>query len=379
MSSEKAKKILIYEGQLWGHHPSYLRLVSRAFLDSGHRVVLAVCDMNLAQELLGEELSRRCQWLKASPPQASHLWKELDECVKVQSCDELFFNCLDELLPNTLRRAALGIFPPQSLKGKVSGVFVRPKCLDPDISSFKETWKRLGLKRLSKLAFFNKIFVLDERLMDHHRLTGYPHLSLNFLPDPWEYDQFPSPKTARQQWGLSDAWCVNLFYGTGSRRKGLDLALAAHLSPECPKEQHLFCVGKMDPDPALTEGLQQLVTQGRATWVNRYVSTEEELSVFAACDRVLLPYRGHYGSSGILPRAAAAGKPVLASDEGLVGWRVKKYGLGEVFEKEKLGHVLIKFSDHAEIRKNLLEYSVLNSSVVFREGLSRLFLKIEGA
>lgn len=373
MSLAQAKKILIYEGQLWGHHPSYLRMVSRAFLENGHRVVLAVCEIKQAQELLGEDLGRQCEWVKASPPHASCLWKELEALTKSQACDELFFNCLDEVLSNTLRMAAFGIFPPRSLRGRVSGIFVRPKCIDPEIATFQEKWKQLGLKKLCKVGFFRKIFVLDERLMERHLLVGNPHLDLVFLPDPWEYDHFPPQEIARQQWGFTASMCVNLFYGTGSRRKGLDIALAAHLLPQCPPEQHLFCVGKMDPDPALADGLKQLVQQGRATWVNRFVTTEEELSIFAACDRVLLPYRGHYGSSGILSRAAAAGKPVIASDEGLVAWRVKEYELGEVFGQSQLIKLLIKKSAR-NLSSNLHLFSQKSDPKKFRSICCSIYL-----
>ena len=53
--------------------------------------------------------------------------------------------------------------------------------------------------------------------------------------------------------------------------------------------------------------------------------------MFAACDVVLLPYLGHFGSSGLQVRAAGAGRPVIASDEELVGRLVREHGLGPVF------------------------------------------------
>jgi glycosyltransferase involved in cell wall biosynthesis len=42
----------------------------------------------------------------------------------------------------------------------------------------------------------------------------------------------------------------------------------------------------------------------------------------------LAPYQRHVGMSGILLLAAAAGKPVLSSDYGLMGELVRRYGLG---------------------------------------------------
>ena len=71
--------------------------------------------------------------------------------------------------------------------------------------------------------------------------------------------------------------------------------------------------------------------------MNRYVSAEEEQQLFAACDAVLLPYIRHQGASGVLSRAAGAGKPVIASDEYLIGHLVRQYGMGLLFES---GNVL---------------------------------------
>ena len=54
--------------------------------------------------------------------------------------------------------------------------------------------------------------------------------------------------------------------------------------------------------------------------------------LFAACDAVLLPYLGHQGTSGILSRAAGAGKPAIASDENLIGHVVRHYQMGLLFQ-----------------------------------------------
>jgi glycosyltransferase involved in cell wall biosynthesis len=79
-----------------------------------------------------------------------------------------------------------------------------------------------------------------------------------------------------------------------------------------------------------------LRAQGRAEIVNRYVSAEEEKQLFAACDVVLLPYIRHLDGSGVLSRAAGANRPVIASDEYLIGHVVRKYEMGNLFESENV-------------------------------------------
>jgi glycosyltransferase involved in cell wall biosynthesis len=59
---------------------------------------------------------------------------------------------------------------------------------------------------------------------------------------------------------------------------------------------------------------------------------DEKLDLYLrACDWLLMPYRLHEGSSGLLSGAAAAGRPVIASDYGLIGSRVASSHLGIVY------------------------------------------------
>ncbi|MGE5841430.1 MAG: glycosyltransferase, partial [Deltaproteobacteria bacterium] len=65
---------------------------------------------------------------------------------------------------------------------------------------------------------------------------------------------------------------------------------------------------------------------------DRYIPQEEVEWCFAASDAVLLPYRKHLGSSGVLVQAAMAGRPVVASNEGLVAERVRRFEMGWLFQ-----------------------------------------------
>jgi glycosyltransferase involved in cell wall biosynthesis len=59
-----------------------------------------------------------------------------------------------------------------------------------------------------------------------------------------------------------------------------------------------------------------------------YVPEEEVQAYFQLADIVLAPYQRHVGSSGILLQGAAAGKPVLCSNYGLIGDLTRRYQLG---------------------------------------------------
>ncbi len=62
-----------------------------------------------------------------------------------------------------------------------------------------------------------------------------------------------------------------------------------------------------------------------------HIPDAEMPAYFLAADAVVLPYRGYsQGTSGVLQLAAAAGKPVIATDAGEVGETVRRHSLGIV-------------------------------------------------
>ena len=95
-----------------------------------------------------------------------------------------------------------------------------------------------------------------------------------------------------------------------------------------------MCAGKIVNDKEVLTGLIQLEERGQAKIIDKYVTDKEEELCFSACDSVLLPYVKHFGSSGVLSRAAAAGKMMIWSDFDLVGKRILENKLGLLFKSE---------------------------------------------
>ena len=86
----------------------------------------------------------------------------------------------------------------------------------------------------------------------------------------------------------------------------------------------------------------------------RFIPDEDIKKYLSAADIVVLPYRRSYmGPSGILQLAAAAGKPVVASDVHELGCIVRREGIGLVCEPES-PHVLAEtLSRAAKMRQKL--------------------------
>lgn len=75
-----------------------------------------------------------------------------------------------------------------------------------------------------------------------------------------------------------------------------------------------------------------------------YRSFETARATLRAATCVVLPYVGHLGSSGVMLQALMAGRPVLVPDEGLMGWRVRNFGVGLTFSPGDLRDMRNKFS-----------------------------------
>jgi glycosyltransferase involved in cell wall biosynthesis len=143
----------------------------------------------------------------------------------------------------------------------------------------------------------------------------------------------------------------------------------------------LLCVGRQPADGAMARQLARLAGSQRACQINRFVSTAEEELSFAACDAVLLPYRGHFGSSGVLSLAAAAAKPVIASDEELIGRRVREHRLGLLFPSGNAATLRRCIGQMADLPEEQLaqwsqaakKYARLCSREAFRCALLRSF------
>lgn len=96
------------------------------------------------------------------------------------------------------------------------------------------------------------------------------------------------------------------------------------------------------------EHIAQKGWRERMRVISRYVSEEERIQYFAACDAVALPYRlGFLGASANFRDAVSFGKAVIVSDQFLMGDLARKHELG----------VLFKPDDVADLRRALVEFA----------------------
>ncbi len=176
-------------------------------------------------------------------------------------------------------------------------------------------------------AWLDAIWLLDAS--EAERISAGRHVKLELLPDPWPSTPTHDAGQARQRLNLPTDRCLFLHFGVAAQRKGLGDAIAAWHELDHSNQAVLVRVGPTNAEHM--ESLEPLCKQGHAIVRNERISDAEIDLYLRACDWILLPYRKHDGSSGLLAGAACAQRPVIASDYGVIGRRVKESNLGLVY------------------------------------------------
>ncbi len=383
MATLPVRHLMIFENRTEGHHLHWLRYVTEDFLTTGSRMSLALDYRPETKDRihfhlsgLTDQVSILSVYGKDGTLRGGSVVNALAACLEESSADEVFMNNLDEIASGCLRRAALGIEPPQATRGRLSGVYFRPRFLANPLWPPGNLVKGFGFRNLTRQAWFSRIFFMDEILTETAR-RRYPGQKFYCLPDPWEGTFLDNREEARQKLGIPEGRFVLLCYGISDRRKGLHLVVRALLETPVDPRLHLLCAGGLAPDAETSRGLAALKEQGRATILDRYVSDTEQSLCFCASDVILLPYIEHFGSSGVQSLAAAAGRMMIASDEGLLARRVREHRLGWVFPSGDARELKARMHDASHLKSDEMEefrqaarrYAATCSREAFRKAL----------
>lgn len=332
------RSVLIYEPSVDGHHVGWLRFITEDLLGAGFALTLALDTRPATMKRMEGQMAGLLPQVKIIPAVADKSDEakitspaHVAACLKKSGAALAFLANFNDLASTSLRRAAFGLMPDESLRGRLGGIYFRPLFLNASALSPNQVLKKLGFRRLVKNGWLNPLLMIDPLLCGLAQKM-YPGAPVHLLADPYPENFHADRAASCKQFNLPDDKFVLLFYGGGYKRKGLHLAVEAMLTMSAPGKTFLLCAGLQPKNEQLARDLETLRSQGRAEIVNRYVSAEEEKQLFAACDAVLLPYIRHLDGSGVLSRAAGAGKPAIASDEYLIGHVVRQYGMGLLFE-----------------------------------------------
>lgn len=223
---------------------------------------------------------------------------------------------------------------------RVSGILYRPF---PHYRTFPTTQLTTGLE----LKRARQELVLA-------RACRHPRLEAMYWLDPYAAEYMNARTTARNVWlpdpvelaeardedvarvrdtlGVPTNGRLWLVFGADIVRKGTREILDALPTDERAKDVTLALVGPVYPGQ--DEPLSRAVSDARAHFPGtivmhqHFVPEADVPAYFRAASFVLTLYHHHMGSSGALVRAAAAGRPVLSTEFGLLGHLTQAHQLG---------------------------------------------------
>ena len=257
-----------------------------------------------------------------------------------------------------------------------AGIAMRPSFHHPEmgIPSPRQTLRRLKkaiFMHLLKNETLRQVLTIDDSLVQYLSHRNFEKKKLTFLPQPTnsELSSGPICSTPRKQCNSVSKRKMILLYGALSFRKGIRELLQAIVNPAFPKFVDVVLAGKVTEEirPFLSaNSVKALQREKRLSIIDGFICEQDEQFLFENADMVWLGYRGHQTSSGVLVQAARAGRPIIACDEGLIGWQTKHYNLGIVIQPTDVHAVItgIRFLANNSTKCNIYGQ---NGSIAFRK------------
>ncbi|MFM0737800.1 glycosyltransferase [Paraburkholderia xenovorans] len=189
--------------------------------------------------------------------------------------------------------------------------------------------KALLFKRAIRTAGLRTLLTIDPTLPEwaaRHASKG--SATVAYVADPFPDERAEDPALARERLGLDPTQRYLLVYGAITERKGIyELVHALSRMEHAPT---LIVAGEQDAGTRHFMRNHVRSVQPAPLIIDSFISNEIERDLFSACDAVWLGYKGHYGMSGVLVQAYRFGKPVIATEDGLIGWFSRRCELGPI-------------------------------------------------
>lgn len=329
--------ILIYEPNLSGHRAYYASVLSKALLAIGCNVHLAVPEDGIktpeGKTFLADVFPETTSI--PLPPVNSNLsatqkgttkLRMLAETVKRGNFCHVYVPHADGVTQawGLTPRPGRLFHPDCVLEGlMMRGGFAYPR------DGFLGRARSRGSWSLQRRARWTRLHQLDPlvwKRIEAHNRSRRPTNAL--LPEAIEPFVSQDSVIARKNLKIGNGEYLIVCPGGINENKGCDHLAKAVSQFLCDVPVRLVLWGKHSHK--MRDIIASIGPCQRITSVDRFATDREFEMLFAASDVVAVCYPRHVGSSSILIRAAKAGKQVLASDWGWVGWATQAFSLGNV-------------------------------------------------
>lgn len=364
--------LLLFDPYTGGHHAEHVRHVLRGWQErygqhSGHQVTVAVAPELTASHpdllALADELGPEVRFVEVAEVAElggrlleAGLWhrRVLERLITRLRPTHVLLLYLDHA------QLALALGLRFSFPVALSGLLFRPsfhygrfEAAPPSLKArITRLRKRLVLRGALRNPHLTTVFTLDPLAVPAIAALA-ARAEAVALPDPVDpasLETAASQDAVRAAYGVEQGRVLALLFGLLDERKGVFVLLEAlHLLPTTQAERlTVLLAGAIRPEVrdrlyAAVEAVDsavQLLVHGS------FVPDDAIQDLVRAADLVLVPYQRHVGSSGVLIRAAAAGRPVLGQHYGIVGQQIIQHGLGRAVDStqpERLAAALVEF------------------------------------
>ncbi|PSO50937.1 MAG: glycosyl transferase family 1 [Cyanobacteria bacterium QH_8_48_120] len=356
--SSSDRKILLFELSVGGHYPAYIKhlvkywqkhelpgsldiVVSPQFMQQHADVVDLEWNggQNVNFRAIAPEEQASLSSRKSRISRASRTFEEWQILRKYATRLEAT-HCLITYFDTRQLPLALGA----KLPCPFSGIYFRPTFHYSDFASYIPSWKdrlqqwreKLLLSQVLRHPQLHTLFCLDPFVVKYID-QFQSRVKAIHLPDPVEISNNSEVQVEklREKLGIDPSRQIFLLFGgLTNPRKGVSQLLEAVSilpAPLCQKLCLVFAGQANSTGRVSLESQIEAVCQSQPVQIIRryeYMPEPEVFEHFQLADVVLAPYQRHVGMSGILLQAAAAQKPVLSSNYGLMGEIVHQYKLG---------------------------------------------------
>ena len=398
--------ILIIEPIVRGHHGAYLSWIIRAILSRGHSVHLATFEESLVHPSIQDLLSTSGDQLTIISKPSRSFGTFDGNLIRMTFEMMVFRQLLGNFYALASKRSRIDfvLLPYLDYCTYALSVAGSPFGATPwggitmrtafhysamgvkALTSKVEPVKRWLFGRLLRDPYLRALFTIDETLYEYaHVWPPEVRSRLVYLPDSAVTKRSVDRAAARKCLGIAQDALVILVYGALSKRKGIEALLQASEHPDFPSRCHLLMAGNQEPDamPILQSPQAMRLRQtGRLHELSHYLSEEgEKNTVFSAADAVWLGYLAHYQMSGVLVQAGMMGLPIIACEEGLIGWLTTRYQSGVVVPMSDPSIMAKGIKDLFEIPGRAREYGNNGRKVYAshtEEGAAKILLQAIG-
>ena len=379
------ENILLFEPDSDGHHPGYLYHLVINFLKHEYDydlVILVAPDFSEKHtNIIEKTISEKVIWLSFSEIEFKQ-WK----LIKSKSVIKRAFFEWSLLRKYIIETKAvytllmyfdylqIPLLVQKPLPCPISGILFRPTLVNYPFNSIKErlnTWrKNLMLRLCVKNVQLYSLFSLDSFATEYIEQNWHTK-KVKFLPDPIQI--YPTTKSAfelKQSFDIDENRKVFLIFGFLDSRKGITeiIEAIAKIPNEIAQKGTLLIVGPWEKDEhnefdnkvSKIRGMsdfQIIVKEG-------FVHDEDIQQYFEVTDFVFALYSKHIGMSANMVRAAAANKPLITYNFGLMGKLVVENQLGIIIENDLVEKIEVLLTQNNDIgdKEKMNEFASINNA-----------------